>query len=285
MAAAETPAGKLYVVATPIGNLEDITLRALRVLKEADLIACEDTRRTQKLLNHYEIRKRTISYHEHNEHSRAPELVKEMEGGATVALVSDAGTPTISDPGQRLVALCCDHGIPIIPIPGASAILAALTAAGVSTDRFLFVAFLPGRQGDRRRALSKLADEGCTLIFYEAPHRVAAMLADAAEILGPRQAVLARELTKVHEQFVRGTLPELAERIKMIVMKGEISLVVGAATPGQGVTSSTGPNLRARVAELMKEGKLDRKAALKQAAKEFGITKRVAYKQLLIEND
>ncbi len=285
MAAAETPAGKLYVVATPIGNLEDITLRALRVLKEADLIACEDTRHTQKLLNHYEIRKRTISYHEHNEHSRAPELVKVMEGGATVALVSDAGTPTISDPGQRLVALCCYHGIAIIPVPGASAILAALAAAGVSTDRFLFVGFLPARQGERRRALAKLANEGCTLILYEAPHRVATMLADAAEILGPRQAVLARELTKVHEEFLRGTLPELAQRIGKMPLKGEISLVVGAAADGRTAAIGSSANLNQRVAELMSDGKLGRKAALKQAAKEFGITKRDAYKQLLIEND
>lgn len=277
------PTGKLYLVATPIGNLEDITLRALRALKQADLIACEDTRHTQKLLNHYEIRKRTISYHEHNEHTRASELVKEMESGATVALVSDAGTPTISDPGQRLVTQCIEHGIDVIPVPGASAMLSALAAAGVSTDQFLFVGFLPARQGERRKALSSLATETCTLIFYEAPHRVADMLADAAEILGPRPAALARELTKVHEEFVRGTLTEIAVRLRKTPTKGELTLVVGPGAAPSGAPEKKASTLSERVAELIATGGVDRKAALKQAAQEFGITKREAYKKLLID--
>jgi 16S rRNA (cytidine1402-2'-O)-methyltransferase len=277
--------GKLYLVATPIGNLEDITLRALRVLKEADLIACEDTRHTQKLLNHFDIHKRTISYHEHNEHTRAAELIKEMEEGSTVALVSDAGTPTISDPGQRLVALCIERGIGVIPLPGASAILSALSAAGMPADRFLFVGFLPARQGERRRALSKLAQETCALVLYEAPHRLAAMLSDVAEILGPRPAAIARELTKVHEEFIRGTLNELAARANEAPIKGEITLVIGPGTSQRGNASAKTTTLRERVADLVATGKVDRKGALKQAAHEFGLPKREAYKRLLLEGD
>src|SRR5262245_54183941 len=167
------PIGCLYLVATPIGNLEDITVRALRVLGEADLIACEDTRRTAKLLHHYSIKKETISYHEHNEMTRAAELVIRMEQGARVALVSDAGTPVISDPGHHLVGLCLRHRIPVIPIPGPSAVIAALAVSGLPTEEFVFVGFLPARAGDRRRELERLATETRTLVFYEAPHRLA----------------------------------------------------------------------------------------------------------------
>src|SRR2546430_1127320 len=185
--------GCLYLVGTPIGNLEDITLRALRILKEADQIACEDTRHTQKLLSHYEISKPLVSYHEHNEMTRAPELVVAMEQGAKIALVSDAGMPLVSDPGYRLVTLCARHQIPVIPIPGPSALLAALSASGLPNEEFLFVGFLPARTGERRRALERLRIEDRTLILYEAPHRVAETIADAREILGDRPACLARE--------------------------------------------------------------------------------------------
>src|SRR5499427_1312383 len=207
-------AGCLYLVATPIGNLEDITLRALRILKEADQIACEDTRHTQKLLAHYDIHKPLISYHEHNEMTRAPELVLAMEQGAKIALVSDAGMPLVSDPGYRLVTLCARHEIPVIPVPGPSALLAALSASGLPNDEFLFVGFLPARSGERQRALERLRLEDRTLIFYEAPHRIAETIANALEILGDRPACLAREVTKLHEEFRRAALSELSASLE-----------------------------------------------------------------------
>ncbi len=277
------PRGKLYLVATPIGNLEDITLRALRVLKECDAIACEDTRHTQKLLNHYGIQKRTVSYHEHNEETRAPELVAEMETGATIALVSDAGTPILSDPGHRLVTLSVGRGIPVVPIPGASSVMAALTASGISAERFLFVGFLPARHGERRKALRELTSETCTLVFFEAPHRVSAMLTDAAEILGPRRAVMAREITKLHEEYQRGSLPELSERARIASPRGEITVVVGGTDARAAAALPKGLTLGERVEQISREQGIDRKAALKQAAREFGLPRREAYKQLLLE--
>ena len=277
--------GCLYLVGTPIGNLEDITLRALRILKEADQIACEDTRHTQKLLSHYEIQKPLVSYHEHNEMTRAPELVVAMEQGAKIALVSDAGMPLVSDPGYRLVTLCARHQIPVIPIPGPSALLAALAASGLPNEEFLFVGFLPARVGERRRALERLRLEDRTLILYEAPHRVAETIADAGEILGDRPACLAREVTKIHEEFRRGKLTELFQSLEAHPAKGEITLVIGPAEKGApGAQAETAQSLAARVDELMHQAKLDRKDALKLAAKERGITKRDAYRQLLDEN-
>ena len=273
--------GCLYLVATPIGNLEDITLRALRVLKEVDLVACEDTRQTQKLLTHYGIRKRLVSYHEHNELTRAPELVIELEQGARAALVSDAGTPVISDPGHRLVALCLRHRIPVVPIPGPSAFVAALAASGMPTDEFLFVGFLPSRAGERRKALTRLAGESRTLVLYEAPHRLADTLKDTLETLGPRPAVIARELTKVHEEFLRGSLRELLEHVRRKPARGEITLLIGPGSDAQPATTEV--SLTARVEQIMREKNVDRKAALKQAARERGLTKRGAYKQLLVE--
>jgi 16S rRNA (cytidine1402-2'-O)-methyltransferase len=282
-AIAGTVLGKLYLVATPIGNLEDITLRALRVLKECDLIACEDTRHTQKLLNNFGIQKRTLSYHEHNEETRAAELVKEMENGATVALVSDAGTPVISDPGHRLVASSVARGISVIPVPGASSVVAALAASGISAERFLFVGFLPPRQGERRKALRELATQTSTLVFFEAPHRVAGMLSDAADILGARNAVVAREITKLHEEFRRGTLLDLSEMARKVPPKGEITVVVGPGDPDKIKAPPPGQTLAARIEQICREQGIDRKAALKQAARELGIARREAYKQLLLE--
>lgn len=220
-------AGCLYVVATPIGNLEDITLRALRVLKEADVILCEDTRHTLKLLSHFEISKRLVSYHEHNEITRAPEIVIELEQGAQVALVSDAGTPAISDPGHRLVSLCLRHGIRVVPIPGASAFVSALAASGMPIDEFVFVGFLPARQSARRRVLRQLASENRTVALYEAPHRLIDALEDALEILGNRPAVIARELTKTYEEFLRGHLEELVAAVRRKPARGEITLLIG----------------------------------------------------------
>src|ERR1700687_3074512 len=226
-----SPTGCLYLVATPIGNLEDITLRALRLFKEPDLIPCEDTRQTQKLLQHYAIHKELVSYHAHNELTRAPELVIQLEEGAQVALVSDAGTPVVSDPGHRLVAQCLRHHIPVVPIPGPSAFVAALAASGLPTEEFLFVGFLPSRAGARRKALDGLKAESRTLIFYEAPHRVVETLADASEILGARPAVIAREVTKIHEEFLRGPLSELLEAARKRAPRGEITLLIGPGDP------------------------------------------------------
>jgi 16S rRNA (cytidine1402-2'-O)-methyltransferase len=282
--------GCLYVVATPIGNLEDISLRALRILKEADLIACEDTRQTLKLLSHFGIQKRLVSYHEHNEITRAPEIVIELEQGARVALLSDAGTPAISDPGHHLVSLCLRHGIKVVPVPGASAFVAALTASGMPIEQFVFVGFLPSRQTERRKALRTLAAETRTLVLYEAPHRLLDTLEDALEILGNRPAVIAREVTKIYEEFVRGHMEDLVEGVRKKQPKGEITLLVG--TPdGHGIHAEAPANgknatpLSRRVHEIMTERSVDQKAALKQAARERGLTRREAYKQLLVTRD
>lgn len=277
-----SPTGCLYLVATPIGNLEDITLRALRVLKEADLIACEDTRQTQKLLQHYAIHKELVSYHAHNELTRAPELVIQLEEGAQVALVSDAGTPVVSDPGHRLVAQCLRHHIPVVPIPGPSAFVAALAASGMPTEEFLFVGFLPSRAGARRKKLDALKSEPRALVFYEAPHRLLETLSDAAEILGNRPAVVAREVTKIHEEFLRGSLAELRDAARKRAPRGEITLMIGPAVEGDA-QAVPAVSLKRRVEQLEAESGLDRKAALKQAARERGLGKREAYKQLLLE--
>lgn len=273
--------GCLYLVGTPIGNLEDITLRALRILKEVDQIACEDTRHTQKLLNHYDIHKPLVSYHEHNEMTRAPELLIALEQGAKIALVSDAGMPLVSDPGHRLVALCLRHHIPVVPVPGPSALLAALAASGLPNEEFLFMGFLPARSGERRRALERLRIEERTIILYEAPHRVGECVADAREILGDRQACLAREVTKLHEEFLRGRLSEIAAALEQRPARGEITLLISAADAMPGTRVDTTQSLAARVEELMHQAKLDRKEALKLAAKERGLTRRAAYEQIL----
>lgn len=276
--------GSLYLVATPIGNLEDITLRALRILKEVDRIACEDTRHTLKLLNHFDIQKPLVSYHEHNEVTRASELVFAMERGASVALVSDAGMPLVSDPGHRLVNLAIRHHIPVVPIPGPSALLAALAASGLSNEEFLFLGFLPARSGERQRALERLRIEDRTLILYEAPHRIHDTIADAVAILGDRPACLAREVTKVHEEFRRGKLTEIFQTLDEGPVKGEMTLVIGPVEQGApGTAINTAQSLAARVDELMHQAKLDRKEALKLAAKERGMSKRDAYRQLLDE--
>jgi len=275
------PAGCLYLVGTPIGNLEDITLRALRILKEADQIACEDTRHTQKLLTHYDIHKPLVSYHEHNELTRAPELVLALEQGAKIALVSDAGMPLVSDPGHRLVTLCLRHKIPVVPIPGPSALLASLSASGLPNEEFLFVGFLPARSGERRRALERLRIEDRTLILYEAPHRVAESVADAREILGDRPACLAREVTKLHEEFLRGRLSEIAASLEERPARGEITLLIGADASETRSHADSTQSLAARVEELMHQARLDRKDALKLAAKERGLTRRAAYAQIV----
>src|SRR6202795_3144195 len=278
----KTALGCLYLVGTPIGNLEDITLRALRILKEVDQIACEDTRHTQKLLNHYEIRKPLISYHEHNEMTRAPELLISLEQGAKIALVSDAGMPLVSDPGHRLVTLCLRHHVPVVPVPGPSALLASLAASGLPNEEFLFVGFLPARTGERRRALERLRIEDRTIILYEAPHRIAECVAEAQEILGDRPACLAREVTKLHEEFRRGKLSELSTSLDERPARGEITLLIGAEAPADARTQANSTqSLADRVEELIRQAKLDRKEALKLAAKERGLTRRAAYEEIV----
>ena len=273
----------LYLVATPIGNLEDITLRALRVLKEVDVIACEDTRQTQKLLSHYSISTRTVSYHEHNEMTRAAELVKEMQEGASVALVTDAGMPGISDPGFRLISLAIRHHLPVVPIPGASAFLAALVASGLPTDSFRFSGFLPAKRGERLAALEAIKISPRTQVFYEAPHRVVEALADVVEVMGEsRHVVIAREVTKLHEEFLRGRAGEVLENLKSRdAVKGEITLLIGKAEEVETQSAvAARVSVRQRVEQIMAEEKVDEKAALKKVARERGISKSAAYREL-----
>ena len=273
----------LYLVGTPIGNLEDITLRALRILKEVDVIACEDTRQTQKLLNHYAIQARTTSYHEHNEMTRSAELVKEMQEGARVALVSDAGMPGISDPGYRLVTLAIRHQISVVPVPGASAFLAALVASGMPTDSFRFSGFLPAKRGERRAVLEGIKNSPETQVFYEAPHRIVEALADVGEVLGKaRNVVVAREVTKLHEEFLRGSAGEVLEQLKTReTVKGEITLLIAKAEEKSAEVEVAGRlSVRQRVQQIIAHEKIDEKAALKRVAKERGISKSEAYREM-----
>ena len=275
--------GTLSIVATPIGNLEDITQRALRVLREADLIACEDTRHTRKLLNHFAITTATISYHEHNEKERAEELCEALESGKNIALVSDAGTPLISDPGFRIVQAAVDRGISVVPIPGASAVITALSVSGLPTVQFLFAGFLPARTGARRAKLNELRTVAGTLVFYEAPHRIKATLQEALEVLGNREAVIAREVTKLHEEFARGSLSQLIERLSSSeAPRGEMVLIISGQAAELPSPSTTDANVRLveRIEQLEGEG-MDQKSALKQAAKELGMKRADAYRMMV----
>ncbi len=285
MTEGKTMGPALYLVGTPIGNLEDITLRALRVLKEVDVIACEDTRQTQKLLNHFAITTRTTSYHEHNEMTKSAELVKEMQEGASVALVTDAGMPGISDPGYRLITLAIRHQVPVVPVPGASAFLSALVASGLPTDSFRFSGFLPAKRGERREALEGIKSSPRTQVFYEAPHRIMETLEDIVEVLGSgRHVVVAREVTKLHEEFLRGRASEVLENLKARdAVKGEITLLIGKAEEkdAQGAAEAgVRLSVRQRVDQIMVEEKVDEKAALKKVAKERGVSKSEAYREL-----
>jgi len=270
----------LYVVGTPIGNLEDITLRALRVLRNADRIACEDTRQTQKLLNHYEIRTPTVSYHEHNEMTRAPELVVHLEEGESVALVTDAGMPGISDPGFRLISLAVRHGIRVVPVPGASAFLSALVASGLPGETFKFNGFLPAKAGQRRKLLEEMRDLPRTQIFYEAPHRIIETLKDIVEVMGPtRHIVVAREVTKIHEEFLRGRAEDVLRTAEERgQLKGEITLLIGKAEEN-GKPVAVKETVGQMVNRLMNHESLEEKDALKRVAKELGIGKSEAYRE------
>jgi 16S rRNA (cytidine1402-2'-O)-methyltransferase len=277
----------LYLVGTPIGNLEDITLRALRVLKEADIIACEDTRQTAKLLAHHGIETRMVSYHQHNELTRSAQLVMQLEQGKSIALVSDAGTPGVSDPGFRLVSLAIRRKIPVVPVPGPSAFLSALVASGLPTESFTFHGFLPARLGQRRKLLEELSALPSTQIFYEAPHRLLGALEDIVEVMGAsRSVVVAREVTKLHEEFVRGTAAQvLAEFEKRNEIRGEITLLVGRVEEsGKGSATKASmvakKNARTRVRELMTAEGIDGKEAMKRVAKELGVGKSEVYRQM-----
>ena len=280
-------AGTLYLVSTPIGNLEDVTRRALRVLAEVDTVACEDTRHTRKLLDHYGIKTKTVSYHEHNERERAAELVGRLLDGASVAVVSDAGTPGVSDPGFRLVRAAVERGIAVVPVPGPAAFVAALVASGLPADDFFFGGFLPARSTARRARLSALRHLPATLVFYEAPHRIGDALRDARETFGEREAVVARELTKLHEEFARGRLSELAEKFSVEgAARGEMVLIIDrtviedAAAEGR---QAAAVSLAAMVEALERDEGLDHRAALKRAARRLGLGRDEAYRRLVAE--
>ena len=274
--------GTLYLVATPIGNLADITHRALQILKDVDLIACEDTRHTHKLLQHYGITTKTISYHEHNEQQRAAQLIDSLKQGSNIAVVSDAGTPSISDPGFRLVRAAIENEIPVVPVPGPSALISALIAAGLPTDEFFFAGFLPSRTNARRARLGELQSVPGTLIFYEAPHRLATTLKDAHEILGEREAVVARELTKLHEEIRRGRLSELTQHYQSEEPRGEIVVLIDRNKIGETTTQSESI---ATLVDRFEQDGLDHRAALKKAARELGLSRAEAYRRLISERN
>jgi 16S rRNA (cytidine1402-2'-O)-methyltransferase len=268
----------LYVVATPIGNLEDMTFRAVRVLHEVAWIACEDTRQSRKLLDHYEIKTPLISYHDHNELERAKELSERLKAGDSGALISDAGMPLVSDPGYRLVRAAIESGIEVQPIPGASASLTALAASGLPTDSFHFLGFLPAKSGQRVHLLESLRNEKSTLIFYEAPHRLLETLADIERVMGARPVVVAREMTKIHEEFLRGTAGQILDQLKdRPPMRGEITLLVGKSN--KPVVSNVPIE---QAVETQINAGLSRMDAMKAIARERGVSKREIYKRLAI---
>jgi 16S rRNA (cytidine1402-2'-O)-methyltransferase len=267
-------AGVLYIVATPIGNLEDITLRALRVLKEADLIAAEDTRHTRKLLSHYGISTPLTSYYDQIETSKAPALIAQLQAGKTIALVSDAGTPGIADPGYRLVKGAAEAGIAVVPIPGPSTLTALLSVGGLPTDRFAFEGFLPAKGSQRRKALQHLKHEEHTLVFFESPHRLCDLLADLEEVCGDRQVVIGRELTKMFEEMLRGTVSELRARLQGREVKGEVALLVA----GRSAEEESGEQLHlAEEIHLLEAEGLSLKEIAQVLSERRGVTKREVY--------
>jgi len=270
-------AGTLYIVPTPIGNLDDITLRALRVLKEVELIAAEDTRHTQHLLSHFGIKTALTSYHEHNERDKARMLVERLKSGASIALVSDAGTPAVSDPGYRIVVEAIRAGIKVLPLPGAAALTTALCASGLPTDRFLFEGFLPAKSRERKGKLQSLRAETATLVFYEAPHRLLDTLGDLLKILGDREIAVARELTKVHEEFVRGNLSEVISALADRDIKGEIVLIVQGATGEAQVCEA---DLQAVIRQLVGDG-MGVKEIAELLGERYGLAKKEVYRLAL----
>ena len=271
-------------MATPIGNLQDITFRAVEILKTVDLVACEDTRHTRKLLTHYGISNRLVSYHEHNEHERAEELADALKNGKSIAVVSDAGTPAICDPAFRIVQRAHEIGARVVSIPGAAAFVNALIISGLPTDSMFFAGFLPSKKSERQKRLAEVKEIPATLVFYETPHRLAKSLADCAEVLGDRKAVVVRELTKLHEETIRGRLAELARNFSEKTVKGEIVLVIDREENQRPKAEDQRPaSVALRVKELEKD--FDHKSALKKAAKEFGLSRSEAYRILISEKN
>jgi len=270
-------AGVLYVVATPIGNLEDITLRALRVLKEVNRIAAEDTRHTQTLLNHYGITTPLTSYHEHNERSKVRGLIERLARGENIALVSDAGTPAISDPGYRLVGAAIREKLSVVPIPGASAALAVLSASGLPSDRFAFEGFLPAAKQERKNKLQELKGETRTMIFYEAPHRLKESLEDLLQIFGDREISIGREMTKLHEEFLRGTVSAVLLQIAERDVKGELTLIVHGATVEFEIAED---QLKAEIGRLITAGN-GAKEISELIGGRYGLAKREVYRRVL----
>jgi 16S rRNA (cytidine1402-2'-O)-methyltransferase len=268
--------GVLYIVATPIGNLEDLTFRALRILKEVDRIAAEDTRHSRRLLDHYGIKTPLTSYHEHNEQSKARHLVERMQNGENVALISDAGTPVLSDPGHRLVREAIRAGISISPVPGPSALVAALSASGLSMERFAFEGFLPAKRKERREKLQSLCAEARTLVFYEAPHRLKESLADIGAIFGAREMVLAREMSKVHEEFLRGSAGDLMAQLAAREVRGELTLVIAGATEEPAAAEA----IMAEIRKLKGDGMRVKEIAALLGEK-YSIAKREVYRMVL----
>jgi len=270
--------GTLYIVATPIGNLEDITLRALRILKEADLIAAEDTRHSRKLLTHFGISRPLTSYFDHNQALKGDYILDRLQQGQNVALITDAGTPCISDPGYQLVRDAVAAGIAVVPIPGACAAIAALSASGLATDHFTFAGFLPNKQGKRRERLQSLAGERGLLIFYESPKRLLATLQDMLEMLGDREVVVARELTKMYEEFLRGTLSSIIAQAEEREIRGEVAILVA---PAEKQELPDAPQMEELVSRYLASGELSLKDAVKRVTLETGLPKSVVYAEAL----
>jgi 16S rRNA (cytidine1402-2'-O)-methyltransferase len=270
--------GTLYIVATPIGNLEDITLRALRILKEADLVAAEDTRHTRKLLTHFGISRPLTSYFDHNKDVKGSYVMDRLQSGLNVALVTDAGTPCVSDPGYQLIRDAAAAGIPVVPIPGACAAITALSASGLPSDLFTFAGFLSNRNGRRRERLQQLAALPGLIIFYEAPKRLLTTLRDMLEILGDREIVLARELTKMYEEFLRGKLSEILAIAEQREIRGEVAILVAPDT--EPALPDT-PQMEALLAQYLASGKLSLKDVVKQVTKETGLPKSTVYAEAL----
>lgn len=271
------PNGTLYIVATPIGNLEDMTFRAVRVLKEADLIAAEDTRHTRKLLTHFGISTPLTAYHDHNESLKSPYLIEKLKSGQSVAIVTDAGTPCIADPGYRIVRAAAGEGIAVVPVPGASATMAALSASGLPTDEFTFAGFLPSKAGKRRDRLKELAAGNRLLVFYEAPHRLTATLTDMAEIFGEREAIVCRELTKVYEEFNRGSLGELVLKYRDVPARGEVVVLVAPGEQEDGAPA----DLEGMLKSLLAKG-VTVKDAVRQVAETSGEQRSKVYDMALM---
>jgi len=278
MRSKEKSAGILYIVSTPIGNLEDVTLRALRVLREVDLIAAEDTRRTRQLLSHYGIHKPLLSYHEHNRRMREESLLEELRGGRNIALVTDAGTPGISDPGEHLVRRAVQESIPLVPIPGPSALVAALSVSGLPTESFIFYGFLPSKLPARQKFLLSLKDRPETLIFYESPKRLRSFLEDAFRILGDRQVMVAREMTKVYEEVYRGMASEVLRELGEEEIKGEVTIVLEGSTPP---ARAEGPAIEEALELYYRQMGLSMKEAIDRVAEELGVPKRDVYRESL----